>query len=125
MWCSGHFAIRRRRVRSVLARRCTCRSPTLARDVWSRGNGPRAFQSPRAGRVISECHAMFDKAKSSPILRFDDKLFKKDDDIEKVRDNVSAVVLREDHLWLPRGGGAAGGRGGARGRGAAARTAHL
>jgi Protein of unknown function (DUF3616) len=43
---------------------------------------------------------MFDKAKSSPILRFDDKLFKKDDDIEKVRDNVSAVVLRGDHLWL-------------------------
>jgi uncharacterized protein DUF3616 len=36
--------------------------------------------------------------KSSPVLRFDAKVLKKD--LAKARDNVSAVVLRDDHLWL-------------------------
>lgn len=35
---------------------------------------------------------------SSPLLRFDPALPKKD--LEKVRDNVSAIVLEGNHLWL-------------------------
>src|SRR5262245_65713735 len=41
---------------------------------------------------------MADKARSSPILRFDAAVLKKD--IAKVRGNVAAVVLRGDQLWL-------------------------
>jgi len=41
---------------------------------------------------------MTDQSKSSPLLRFGGGLPGKD--LPKVRDNVSAVVLRGDHLWL-------------------------
>jgi hypothetical protein len=41
---------------------------------------------------------MPDMPKHSPILRFDSGLPKKE--LQKVRDNVSAVVLDGDHLWL-------------------------
>jgi len=41
---------------------------------------------------------MADRATSSPILRFDAALLKKD--LAKARDNLSAVVLRGEHLWL-------------------------
>ena len=41
---------------------------------------------------------MPDVAKSHPILQFDATLSKKD--LAKVRDNVSAIVLDNDHLWL-------------------------
>src|SRR5688572_13712701 len=38
------------------------------------------------------------QAESSPILRFNAPVLKKD--LAKARDNVSAVVLDGDHLWL-------------------------
>ena len=41
---------------------------------------------------------MPDNPESSPILRFDAALAKKD--LAKIRDNLSAIVLREEHLWL-------------------------
>jgi hypothetical protein len=41
---------------------------------------------------------MTDLPKGSPILRFNAALLKKD--LAKARDNVSAVVLHRDHLWL-------------------------
>jgi uncharacterized protein DUF3616 len=41
---------------------------------------------------------MADRPKLSPILRFNPALPKKD--LEKIRDNVSAVVLDGNHLWL-------------------------
>jgi hypothetical protein len=41
---------------------------------------------------------MADRPASSPILRFNAALLKKD--LPKARDNVSAVVLRDDRLWL-------------------------
>ena len=41
---------------------------------------------------------MADMPKSSPILRFNPALPKKD--LEKIRDNVSAIVLDGNHLWL-------------------------
>jgi hypothetical protein len=41
---------------------------------------------------------MPDVPKRSPILRFSAALSKKD--LEKVRDNLSAVVVDHDHLWL-------------------------
>ena len=41
---------------------------------------------------------MSDVPKGSPILRFDAALSKKE--LEKIRDNVSAIVLDTDHLWL-------------------------
>jgi hypothetical protein len=41
---------------------------------------------------------MPDVPKSAPILRFDPALPKKD--LDKIRDNVSAIVLEGDHLWL-------------------------
>ena len=41
---------------------------------------------------------MADVAKSSPILRFDPALPKKD--LEKIRDNVTAVILDGRHLGL-------------------------
>jgi uncharacterized protein DUF3616 len=37
---------------------------------------------------------------TSPALRFDARLLGKKEDLVKARDNVSAVVLRGDHLWL-------------------------
>lgn len=41
---------------------------------------------------------MPDSPKSSPIVKFDAALAKKD--LAKVRDNLSAIVLRDEHLWL-------------------------
>lgn len=41
---------------------------------------------------------MADAPKSSPILRFDAALLERD--LVKARDNLSAVVLHGDHLWL-------------------------
>lgn len=41
---------------------------------------------------------MADRPKSSPILRFSAAVLKKD--LAKARDNLSAVVLRDNHLWL-------------------------
>ena len=41
---------------------------------------------------------MADVPKSSPLLRFDPALAKKD--LEKLRDNLSAIVLDGNHLWL-------------------------
>jgi hypothetical protein len=41
---------------------------------------------------------MADLPESSPILRFDAALLKKD--LAKARDNVSAIALRGEHLWL-------------------------
>ena len=41
---------------------------------------------------------MVDIPKSTPVLRFDAGLPKKD--LDKIRDNVSAIVLNGDHLWL-------------------------
>jgi len=41
---------------------------------------------------------MADTPKSSPILRFSAAVLKKD--LAKARDNLSAVVLRDNHLWL-------------------------
>ena len=41
---------------------------------------------------------MPDRPKSSPILRFSAAVLKKD--LAKARDNLSAVVLRDNHLWL-------------------------
>lgn len=41
---------------------------------------------------------MPDVPKSSPVLRFDPALPKKA--LQKVRDNVSAIVVDRDHLWL-------------------------
>lgn len=41
---------------------------------------------------------MTDRPKSSPILRFNAASLKKD--LAKARDNLSAVVLRDNHLWL-------------------------
>jgi hypothetical protein len=39
-----------------------------------------------------------DRPTSSPILRFNAAVLKKD--LAKARDNLSAVVLRDNHLWL-------------------------
>jgi hypothetical protein len=39
-----------------------------------------------------------DRPTSSPILRFSAELLKKD--LAKARDNLSAVVLRDNRLWL-------------------------
>ncbi len=41
---------------------------------------------------------MSDTPKSSPILRLDNALPKKE--LAKIRDNFSAIVLHEDQLWL-------------------------
>jgi hypothetical protein len=41
---------------------------------------------------------MSDTHKSSPILRLDSALPKKE--LQKIRDNFSAVVLHENRLWL-------------------------
>ena len=41
---------------------------------------------------------MADRPKRHPILRFNPALSKKD--LEKVRDNVSAIVVDGNHLWL-------------------------
>ena len=41
---------------------------------------------------------MVDIPKSTPVLRFDAGLPKKY--LDKIRDNVSAIVLNGDHLWL-------------------------
>ena len=41
---------------------------------------------------------MPDIPKSSPILRLDPTLPKKE--LDKIRDNLSAVVLRDEHAWL-------------------------
>jgi Protein of unknown function (DUF3616) len=41
---------------------------------------------------------MSDTPKSSPILRLDSALPEKE--LENIRDNFSAIVLREDQLWL-------------------------
>jgi Protein of unknown function (DUF3616) len=42
---------------------------------------------------------MADTARSSPILRFDTTVIPKKD-LPKARDNLSAVVLQDQHLWL-------------------------
>jgi len=41
---------------------------------------------------------MADRPTSSPILRFSAAVLKKD--LAKARDNLSAVVLRDNRLWL-------------------------
>lgn len=41
---------------------------------------------------------MIDIPRSTPILRFDTTLSKKD--LAKIRDNLSALVLQDEHLWL-------------------------
>jgi hypothetical protein len=41
---------------------------------------------------------MVDRPKSSPLLRFSAALLKKN--LAKARDNISAVVLHDNHLWL-------------------------
>ena len=41
---------------------------------------------------------MADKPRSSPLMRFNPALPEKE--LEKIRDNVSAIVLEGDHLWL-------------------------
>jgi hypothetical protein len=42
---------------------------------------------------------MADTPKSSPVMRFNAKVLK-EKDLAKARDNVSALVVRGDHLWL-------------------------
>ena len=42
---------------------------------------------------------MPDTARNSPILRFDTNVIPKKD-LAKARDNLSAVVLQDKHLWL-------------------------
>ena len=48
--------------------------------------------------VTSLSGVVADKPASSPILRFNAAVLKKD--LAKARDNLSAIILRDNHLWL-------------------------